>query len=96
MPGISLDIVRILHPCGIVLTGGNSLCKYGGNAPERDENEHTLIDYAVQNNIPLYGLCRGMQVILDYFGIELENVAFHAATSEDGVVEAVRHKKLPI
>ena len=28
---------------GIILTGGNDLVKYKGNAPERDETEHFLI-----------------------------------------------------
>ena len=40
LPNIS-NIVRqmleLMNPAGIVLTGGNSLVKYGGDAPERDE-----------------------------------------------------------
>lgn len=72
-----------LKPVGIILTGGNSLVKYGGNAPERDEMEHELIRLAIENVIPVYGFCRGMQVILDYFGCELVEVQNHVA---------VRHK----
>ncbi len=71
--------VNTVNPTGILLTGGNSLEKYGGDAPERDRTDHRLIDIALHKNIPLYGFCRGMQSVLDYFGCSLENVAGHAA-----------------
>ena len=32
-----------LKPAGIVFTGGNSLVKYGGDAPERDETEYAML-----------------------------------------------------
>lgn len=122
---VAKQIIKRLQPVRIVLTGGNSLVKYGGNAPERDEAEKELIDLALLYDIPVYGFCRGMQVILDYFGCELEQVQGHVAVhhgiagilgdfevnsfhsqacrtikdpleiiaqSEDGVIEAVRHK----
>lgn len=73
------SMVNELEPVGIVLTGGNSLIKYGGNAPERDETDRMLIDLAIKKSIPLYGFCRGMQSILDYFGNELKNVNGHVA-----------------
>lgn len=76
-------LLRQLKPAGIILTGGNSLVKYGGNAPERDEMEHELISLAIEREIPVYGFCRGMQMLLDYFGCELVEVQEHVA---------VRHK----
>ena len=127
---IVTNLVETIHPVGIVLTGGNSLLKYGGNAPERDETDFTLIDLAIKKMIPLYGFCRGMQSILDYFDCPLENVEGHVAVrhvisgldamvevnsyhnqacktmttskleivmkTEDGVIEKIRHKTLPI
>ncbi len=72
-----------LGPVGIILTGGNSLAEYGGDAPERDEMEHSLIQLALKRQVPVYGFCRGMQMILDYFGCELVDVENHVA---------VRHK----
>lgn len=71
--------VNAVNPTGILLTGGNSLEKYGGDAPERDRTDHQLINIALHQNIPLYGFCRGMQSVLDYFGCSLENVVGHAA-----------------
>ena len=125
------EMVSSIRPVGIILTGGNSLVTYGGNAPERDAMDKALIEIAIKDRIPLYGFCRGMQSILDYFGNELVNVAGHvavrhfvcegteryevnsyhnqacvhlksncglfvAAQSDDGVIEAVRHERLPI
>lgn len=114
---------------GILLTGGNSMVNYGGDAPERDETERFLLKYAIHSSIPLLGVCRGMQVIQDYFNISLQKIDGHAGTehsilitnvkilvnsyhewgtmqtngdlavwakSEDGIVEAVSHKDLPI
>lgn len=66
-------------PAGILLTGGNSLIKYGGNAQERDDTDRRLLEIAIEKGIPVYGFCRGMQSILDYFGCRLENVSGHVA-----------------
>ena len=73
------NMVKELKPAGIILTGGNSLTKYGGNAPERDRVDEKVIEMGVVQKIPIYGFCRGMQSILDYFGNQLENVTGHVA-----------------
>lgn len=72
-------IIAALTPAGIILSGGNSLVAYGGNAPERDAMDKALIELAIRYTIPLYGFCRGMQSILAYFGNELVNVDGHVA-----------------
>ena len=81
--GMVQHLIANLEPAGIILTGGNSLVKYGGNAPERDAMDMALIDIVCEHKIPLYGFCRGMQSILDYWGNPLTNVEGHVA---------VRHK----
>lgn len=128
---IAETFIRDIHPVGIILTGGNSLCAYGGNAPERDAMDEALLMLAVKYGISLYGFCRGMQSVLHYFGNELMHVEGHVAvrhmvteknnrytvnsyhrqacmklkegcgltvisTSEDGVIEAVRHEKYSV
>ena len=65
---------------GIILTGGNNLVSYGGDAPERDEVEHFLVTYAMTQRIPLLGVCRGMQLLLNHFGTPLEHVENHIRT----------------
>lgn len=86
VPNIKEIVIQMLiklEPVGIVLTGGNSLVKCGGDAPERDKAENELLQFCIKNGVPVYGFCRGMQVILDYFGCKLEEVQGHAG---------VRHK----
>ncbi len=78
-PALSSDIIDTIKPAGIFLTGGNSLVKYGGNAPERDATDRAYIELAISKNIPLYGFCRGMQSILDYFNEDLVTVTGHVA-----------------
>lgn len=73
------EFVAAIRPAGILLTGGNSLVKYGGNAPERDRTDRVLLEIAERDAIPVYGFCRGMQSILDYFGCELKDVKGHVA-----------------
>lgn len=58
---------------GIVLSGGNDI----GNILRRDNTEQWLISYAIDNNVPLLGICRGMQMIGNYFGCKLKEVDGH-------------------
>ena len=81
--GLAEKIISFVHPHGIVLTGGNSLSKYGGDAPEKDELDRWLINFSISHGIPLFGFCRGMQSILDYFGNPLRDVDHHVAVRHD-------------
>ncbi len=67
---------------GILLTGGNSLSAYGGDAPERDEAELMLLKYAIDHGIPVLGVCRGMQLIQHFFGVKLCRVDGHIASKQ--------------
>lgn len=74
-----LDSVPV---AGVLLTGGNNLAAYGGDAPERDETEMALIDHAERAGLPVLGVCRGMQVIQHRFGVPLRPVAGHVARQQ--------------
>lgn len=80
----SLEHVQLLLQefdfAGMVLTGGNDLEKYGGLAPERDHIERYLIEHAITAHLPLIGICRGMQLIQDYFGVPLKQIENHVNT----------------
>jgi len=121
-------LLASVMPDGILLSGGNSPAEYDGDAPKRDDTDILMLDHAVRNNTPLFGVCRGMQSAIIYFGGTLRHVPGHVATRHDisgavsrnvnsyhslavdklpncfdvlaeagdGVIEAVRHKNLPI
>ena len=71
------ELLKTQRPNGFLLTGGNDLAAYGGDAPERDEVERFLIRTAVEKRVPVLGVCRGMQMILDYFGAPLQRIEEH-------------------
>ncbi|MDX1838006.1 hypothetical protein DIZ81_09690 [Legionella taurinensis] len=74
-----LDCLLTQNWAGFILTGGNSPESLGGDAPERDQIEQALMELAVKNSIPVLGVCRGMQVIQHYFGVNLIPVTEHVA-----------------
>ena len=91
---ISCDLLPVLLPnvveaalalceksgvAGLVLTGGNDLAALGGDAPERDETENALLDFAERQALPVLGVCRGMQVIQQRVGNPLRRVEGHVA-----------------
>jgi len=63
------SLVDKIKPSLIILTGGNNVdpklfgsdIMLGDLAPERDEVEKFLFDYAVANAIAVLGICRGFQ-----------------------------------
>ena len=75
---------------GLVLTGGNTLAHLvdadADAAPERDACELALLDWAVANQVPCLGVCRGLQLINHYFG--------GASVPGEGHV-ATEHRVLP-
>ena len=66
---------------GLLLTGGNTLAAYGGDAPERDHVEQEALAFARARRMPVLGVCRGMQVLLHAFGVPLASVDGHAGLS---------------
>jgi putative glutamine amidotransferase len=73
-------LLKNSHIFGVILTGGNSPVCYGGAAPERDKIEIQLLEYSIQNKLPVLGICRGMQIIQDFFGVTLNKINDHVAT----------------
>ena len=87
---VACELVAGLPVAGLVLTGGNDLAIYGGDAPERDATETALIDWALAANRPLIGVCRGMQMLQHYHGVRLEAVKGHVAPKQEITVNGRR------
>lgn len=73
------NLLYKITPESIILTGGVSPIKYGGFSSQRDEIDNILIQYSINKNIPLLGVCRGMQSICLYFDFDLIEVENHVA-----------------
>lgn len=80
----------------VVLTGGGSLPTkyydkdYGYDIQKnRDLKETELIKLCLKNNVPLLGICRGMQFINGYFGgkvLQLSGLKEERPTGKDHIV----------
>lgn len=64
-----------VEPQAILLTGGNSV----GDCQQRDGTETLLVEYGLENNLPILGVCRGMQFLAVHFGDQVVPVKEHIA-----------------
>lgn len=62
------EYVRKWKLNALILTGGDDL----GDYPARDLTERILFRYALQHDMPVLGICRGLQVIYDSLGGTVE------------------------
>lgn len=73
------ELLKRFQPDAIVLSGGNNPSAYGGCTPQRDQTDEVLIRYAAEHDVPLLGVCRGMQSVALYFGGTLKKAEGHVA-----------------
>lgn len=77
---VEIDFTRYENAIsGCILSGGNDLSIFN-DAQEnkiRDEYERQIITRCVKLQIPLLGICRGAQVLAQYFGSEIKPCQNH-------------------
>ncbi len=76
-PGAFLDALGIQ---GVILSGGNDLAgapQASTVAPERDRLEAQLIETCAQRDVPLLGVCRGLQHLVVHYGGRLSAIDRH-------------------
>jgi N5-(cytidine 5'-diphosphoramidyl)-L-glutamine hydrolase len=79
------DYFSAFDICGVLLTGGNDLylCNKNTISKQRDAFEVSLINYAIKKRIPIFGICRGLQIIAVYFGSTFMQVEGQIAVRSD-------------
>lgn len=81
-PDAALAIAKGMDLSGLILAGGNDIASYGNGsawAPERDQTERDLLEYAKHLTFPVLGVCRGMQMLNVFHGGSLTPVEGHVA-----------------
>ena len=80
---VASAFIETLNIDGIVLTGGNDLAALSNAsnaAPERDATEKYLIEVGADRGIPVFGVCRGLQIMANHYEARLHRVSEHVAT----------------
>ena len=82
IPNNLLDVKNFLEQLsfsGFIISGGDNI----GDFPQRDETEKEILKYSSTKNLPTLGICRGMQVINNFFGgkTELNKLKNHVNTN---------------
>lgn len=66
-----------IKPDGILFSGGNNI----GDFSSRDNTEKKIYQWATERSIPLFGICRGMQIISQINGVNLKYVSNHVSVN---------------
>lgn len=75
--GSLMSWLEKVKPSSICLSGGNDI----GDYQSRDRTELCVLDYASKISLPVFGVCRGMQVMALHAGARLERCSGHVNQS---------------
>lgn len=82
---LAKDLWKTLQLDGLILSGGNTLAHYANKKDkpekisfERDKFEKALLKEAILNQKPVFGVCRGLQIINIYYHGRLKKIKDHA------------------
>jgi|TARA_B110000240_G_C13512897_1_gene460982 putative glutamine amidotransferase len=89
---ITEKILKKINFGGFIFTGGGKIRCISGNE-SREIIEDRVLEICVESNLPLVGVCRGMQKIQDYFGISIYKVERHIMQDQDILIHNKSIKK---
>ena len=75
-------------PEGLLLTGGNDVSSVSTSplSKVRDAFELCVLGIALERKLPVFAVCRGMQLLADHYGAKLEKVTGHTSGARHGLV----------
>ncbi len=71
-----LEYVSGIAPDLILFSGGDDL----NESSKRDQNEFRLLQMAIDQGIPVFGICRGLQLLNSHFGGKTVKAEGHVAS----------------
>ena len=74
--------LQAVEPSALILSGGNDIGEY----PARDATERYLLSWAKAKQLPILGICRGLQMMASWAGVDLVKKEKHAGTRHQLVV----------
>lgn len=93
------NLLATIQPDALMLSGGNSVGSLDHTAediaPERDIFEFELLKQARDQNIPIAGVCRGMQMINLFLGGSVSRIKGHTGCRHPLVAEHLYQGSLP-
>ena len=98
----SEKMVRTLKPIGFIFPGGNDLYKNKKIKINlyRDKFEYRIIRFCLKNKIPLLGVCKGFQVIANFFNGKIEKCINHVGVMHNLTIDRdsrfINSKKLKV
>jgi len=81
-----IKFLKSFNSKGLLLTGGDNF----GDFKDRDKTEFATISYSIKKEIPILGICRGMQMIAKFFGKNLKKINKHVGKKHE--IQSLIHK----